>query len=71
MEEKIKAMNSQILPGGKKIEDTPQFRNALEQQASLIRQEYDAKISEIEREREQFEEDKAQAEHYKQILSEY
>ena len=47
-----------MLIGGRKIEDTPQFRNALEQQASLIRQEYDAKISEIEREREQIEEDK-------------
>lgn len=43
----------------------------MEQQASLIRQEYDAKISEIEREREQFEEDKAQAEHFKYILTEY
>ena len=32
LEEKIKAMNSQILPGGKKIEDTPQFRTALEEQ---------------------------------------
>ena len=32
LEDKIKAMNSQILPGGKKIEDTPQFRTALEEQ---------------------------------------
>lgn len=47
-----------MLIGGRKIEDTPQFRNALEQQASLIRQEYDAKLSEIERERELIEEDK-------------
>jgi len=31
LEDKIKAMNSQILPGGKKIEDTPQFRTALEE----------------------------------------
>lgn len=47
-----------MLVGGRQIEDTPQFRSALEQQASLIRQEYDAKLSEIEREREQFNEDK-------------
>ena len=32
LEEKIKAMNSQMLHGGKKIEDTPQFRSALEEQ---------------------------------------
>ena len=30
LEEKIKQMNSQMLVGGRKIEDTPQFRNALE-----------------------------------------
>jgi hypothetical protein len=30
LEEKIKMMNSQMLIGGKKIEDTPQFRTALE-----------------------------------------
>ena len=37
LEDKIKAMNSQILPGGKKIEDTPQFRTALEEQQKRIR----------------------------------
>lgn len=31
LEEKIKMMNSQMLVGGKKVEDTPQFRNALEE----------------------------------------
>jgi kinesin family protein 3/17 len=31
LEEKIKMMNSQLLIGGKKVEDTPQFRNALEE----------------------------------------
>jgi kinesin family protein 3/17 len=30
LEEKIKMMNSQMLIGGKMIEDTPQFRTALE-----------------------------------------
>jgi len=30
-------MNSQMLVGGRKIEDTPQFRNALELQAQMIR----------------------------------
>ncbi len=59
LEDKIKAMNSQILPGGKKIEDTPQFRTALEEQQKRIRQEYEAKLNEIERERTQIEEGKA------------
>ena len=29
LEEKIKLMNSQLLHGGQKIEDTPQFQSAL------------------------------------------
>lgn len=37
LEEKIKMMNSQMLIGGKKIEDTPQFRSALEEKQRLIR----------------------------------
>jgi len=51
-------MNSQMLIGGRKIEDTPQFRTALEHQQRLIRQEYEIKLTEIEKEREQIEEDK-------------
>ena len=31
LEEKIKMLNSQLLIGGKKIEDTPQFKTALEE----------------------------------------
>lgn len=30
LEEKIKMMNSQMLIGGKTVEETPQFRTALE-----------------------------------------
>lgn len=37
LEEKIKMMNSQMLIGGKKIEDTPQFRTALEAKQKIIR----------------------------------
>jgi kinesin family protein 3/17 len=58
-----------MLIGGKKIEDTPQFRSALEEKQRLIRQEYEGKLSEIERERGQIEEDKAQVDRYKQLLS--
>ena len=31
LEQKIQAMNSQMLEGGSKVQDTPQFRNALEE----------------------------------------
>jgi hypothetical protein len=51
LEEKIKMMNSQMLVGGKKIEDTPQFRSALEEKQRLIRQEYEVKLQDIEKER--------------------
>lgn len=51
LEEKIKMLNSQLLVGGKKIEDTPQFKSALEEKQRLIRQEYESKLSELERER--------------------
>lgn len=57
-----------MLIGGKKIEDTPQFRSALEEKQRLIRQEYEVKLTEIERERGQIEEDKAQVDRYKQLL---
>jgi hypothetical protein len=61
-------MNSQMLAGGKKIEDTPQFRTALEEQQKRIRLEYETKLNEIERERTQIEEGKAQVDRYKQLL---
>jgi kinesin family protein 3/17 len=40
-----------MLVGGKKIEDTPQFRVALEEKQRAIRQEYENKLNEIEREK--------------------
>ena len=49
-------MNSQILIGGKKIEDLPQFQSALKQEQLKIRkefrQEYESKLTAIEKERE-------------------
>ena len=68
LEEKIRMMNSQMLIGGKKIEDTPQFRSALEEKQKIIRLEYEEKLQEIEKERTQIEEDKAQVDRYKQLL---
>ncbi len=59
LEEKIRALNSQMLIGGKKIEETPQFRTLLEEKQKLIRMEYEQKLQEMERERTQIEEEKA------------
>jgi hypothetical protein len=55
LQDKIRVMNSQMLIGGQKIEDTPQFRNALEEKQRIIRKEYQMKLSEIEKERQQIE----------------
>lgn len=57
-----------MLEGGQKIQDTPQFRSALEERQRLIRKEYDEKMQEIEKERVQIEEDKQQVDRYKQLL---
>lgn len=51
LEEKIKMMNSQLLVGGKKIEELPAFKSALEEQQKKIRQEYESKLTDIEKER--------------------
>ncbi|OMJ85318.1 hypothetical protein SteCoe_13417 [Stentor coeruleus] len=68
LEEKIRLMNSQLLIGGKKLEETPQFITALEEKQKAIRKEYESKLQEIEKERTQIEEDKAQIDRYKQLL---
>ena len=68
LEEKINSINSQMLVGGQKIEETVQFRNALEEQQKIIRSQYEKKLQEMEKERQQIEEDKAQVDRYKQLL---
>ncbi|CAG9315544.1 unnamed protein product [Blepharisma stoltei] len=68
LEERIKMMNSQLLVGGKKLEETPQFIIALEEKQKAIRKEYEGRLQEIEQERQQIEEDKAQIDRYKQLL---
>jgi len=61
-------MKSQVIVGGQKIEDTPQFRNALAEKHSLLVKEFDLKFQDFEKERMQIEQDKAQVEKYKQLL---
>jgi kinesin family protein 3/17 len=67
-EEQIKQLTSQLLVGGQTIEETPQFRSALETKQKIIREEYEEKLQEIEKERQMIEADKAQVDRYKQLL---
>ena len=65
LEKKIQMMSEQMITGGhKKIEETPQFQNALKNQIKL----YENKIIEIEKQRAQLEEDKQENQEYKEIL---
>ena len=68
LETKISMMNSQVIVGGHKIEDTPQFRSALKERQTILLKEFDVKLQEFEKERQQIEEEKAQVERYKQLL---
>jgi chromosome segregation ATPase len=61
-------MNSQVLIGGHKLEETPQFISALEERHTKLSKEFDMKLQEFEKERQQIKEDKAQVEHYKKFL---
>ena len=49
-------MYSQMIVGGSKVEETAQFRTAMEEQQKSIRQQYDRKLQDIEKERQQIEE---------------
>ena len=64
-------MNSQVIIGGHKIEDTPQFRSALEERQTILLKEFDQKLQEFDKEKQQIEEDKAQVEHYKKFLQKF
>ena len=64
LEKKIQIMNSQMITGGHKIEETPQFKSALKNQLKF----YEDKILEIEKERQKLEENKAENEEYKVLL---
>ncbi|KAK3254569.1 hypothetical protein CYMTET_36218, partial [Cymbomonas tetramitiformis] len=68
LEERINSLQSQLLIGGHKIEDTPAFRTLLQQEHRRIRNEYERRLRDMERERQSVEEDKAQVDRYKQVL---
>lgn len=68
LEAKIKMMNLQMITGGQKIEDTPQFQNALQEKQVKLEEDFKQKLQEIEKEREQIEDSKAQVEAYNKLL---
>ena len=68
LEAKIKMMNLQMITGGQKIEDTPQFRTALQEKQVMLEKDFEQKLQEIEKEREQIEDSKAQVEAYNKLL---
>ncbi|PSC74516.1 Kinesin-II 95 kDa subunit [Micractinium conductrix] len=68
LQTRIASMQSQLLVGGQKIEDTPQFRTMLAKEQARIRQQYEDRLRELESERQSVQEDKAQAERYKALL---
>lgn len=68
LEERIAGMQSQMLTGGQKIEDTPAFRSLLMAEHKRIRNEYESKLQELEAERQGVEEGKTQVGRYKAVL---
>ena len=70
LEAKIRLMNLQMIKGGEKIsiEETPQFKNALEEKKFLLEKDFEQKLLEIEKEREQIEDSKSQVEAYNKLL---
>ena len=69
LEVRIASLEGQLLVGGvDNIEDTPQFRNALQQEYQRVHQVYEDRMAELERERQTIEEDKLQVDRYKQLL---
>ena len=70
LEAKIRLMNLQMIKGGEKIsiEETPQFKNALQEKKYMLEKDFEQKLLEIEKEREQIEDSKSQVEAYNKLL---
>ena len=64
LEAKIELMNLQMIKGGEKIEETPQFKNALLE----LEKDFEKRILEIQKEKEQIEDSKSQVEAYNKLL---
>ena len=70
LEERINAMQSQMLVGGsaKRPEETTEFREMLQEEHERIRTEYEGKLRELEADRQEAEEGRAQVGRYKAVL---
>ena len=64
LENKIQLMNLQMIKGGEKIEETPQFKSALQE----MEKDFEKRILEIKKEKEQIEDSKSQVEAYNKLL---
>ena len=64
LENKINLMNLQMIKGGEKIEETPQFKNAIQE----MEKDFKKRILEIKKEKEQIEDSKNQVEAYNKLL---
>ena len=68
LQNRITSMQSQLLIGGQKVEDTPAFRTLLAAEQSRIREQYAVRLAELENERRSVAEDRAAAERLKSLL---
>lgn len=68
LEQKIASMQSQLLTGGAALQDTPAFRNLVAAEQRRLRQQYEARLVELEAERQGAEADLAQVPRYKALL---
>jgi len=69
LESRIEEMASQLLTGGVEIQNSPAFKIALKQEQSRIKKEYESKLADIEKDRESLNEEKAQTDRWKAVLS--
>ncbi|KAK9834774.1 hypothetical protein WJX74_010161 [Apatococcus lobatus] len=68
LEVRISSLQSQLLVGGNKPEDTPVFRTLLAREHQRIRGEYEERLRELEAERDTTAEDRLQADRFQQLL---
>jgi len=68
LEKKILMMNSQMISGGQKIEETQVFKKALENQQNNLMKEFDKKIQEFTKDKINEAQDKKQIEKFRNLL---
>lgn len=69
LEHRIRHMQSQLLVGGHRLEDTPQFRQLLAAEQERIRSRYASRLEELEAEREVMAQGQAQIDRYRVLLT--